>query len=48
MVENGAVIVLNYVKDDSQTQKTRYTVKHVVDGVEQTDDKVLLRNRMDQ
>ena len=38
VVENGAVIVLNYVKDDSQTQKTRYTVKHVVDGVEQTDD----------
>ena len=27
-----------YVKDDSQTKRTSYTVKHVVDGVERTDD----------
>ena len=31
-VASGKVITLTYVKDESQTQKTSYTVKHVVDG----------------
>ncbi|WP_300852698.1 InlB B-repeat-containing protein, partial [uncultured Bacteroides sp.] len=35
---HNKVYVYEYVKDDQQTQKTEYTVKHVVDGVEQTDD----------
>ena len=33
-VETGTTIILNYVKDESQTQKTSYTVKHVVAGEE--------------
>lgn len=32
------VITANWKKDDSQTQATKYTVRHVVDGVEQTAD----------
>ncbi|WP_251198307.1 hypothetical protein, partial [Anaerotardibacter muris] len=31
----GTEVVLNYVKDDSQTKTVSYTVKHVVDGTEQ-------------
>lgn len=36
LVNSGAEYVVNYVKDDSQTQDTSYTVKHVtvLDGVE--------------
>ena len=33
-VASGTTIILNYVKDDSQTQPTKYTVVHKVDGVE--------------
>ena len=33
MVASGKVITLTYVKDESKTQTTCYTVKHVVDGV---------------
>lgn len=32
VVDNGAVITLNYVKDDGQTKNAKYTVQHVVDG----------------
>ena len=32
-VASGKVITLTYVKDENQTQKTSYTVKHVVAGV---------------
>ena len=34
LVESGSVYTVNYVKDDSQTQKTRYTVRYTVEGVE--------------
>ena len=37
-MNSGTVVKVNYVKDDSQTQPTKYLVKHVVDGVEQTGD----------
>ena len=37
-VNNGDAVVYNYVKDDSQTKPTEYTVKHIVDGVEKTAD----------
>ena len=37
-VANGTVITLNYVKDESQTKELKYTVKHVIEGVEQTKD----------
>ena len=37
-VADETVIKIYYVKDDSQTQPTSYTVKHFVGGVEQTKD----------
>ena len=37
-VASGTIITLNYVKDENQTKNTSYTVKHVVAGVEQTED----------
>ncbi len=37
-VTSGTTITLNYVKDPTQTKPTEYTVKHVVEGVEQTED----------
>ena len=37
-VASGTVITLTYEKDENQTQDTSYTVKHVVDGKEQTGD----------
>ncbi len=33
-IANGSTITLTYVKDDSQTQETKYTVRHVVAGTE--------------
>lgn len=38
LISSGATITLTYVKDESQTQPTSYTVKHVVDGEERTED----------
>ena len=37
-VNSGSVYTVNYVKDDSQTQGTKYTVKYTINGVEQTTD----------
>ena len=37
-VNSGSVYIVNYVKDDSQTQDTKYTVKYTINGVEQTAD----------
>ncbi len=37
-VNSGSVYIVNYVKDDSQTQGTKYTVKYTINGVEQTAD----------
>lgn len=37
-VESGTVITLTYVPDYDQVKATSYTVKHVVNGVEMTDD----------
>ena len=37
-VDSGSVYIVNYVKDDSQTQGTKYTVKYTINGVEQTAD----------
>ena len=39
-VETGSEYTVNYVKDDSQTQDTKYTVKYTIEGAEQTNDKV--------
>ena len=40
LVESGSEYTVNYVKDDSQTQNTNYTVKYTIEGVEQTNDKI--------
>ena len=37
-VDSGSVYTVNYVKDDSQTQDTKYTVKYTIEGVEQKHD----------
>ena len=37
-VDSGSVFTVNYVKDDSQTQGTKYTVKYTIEGVEQKHD----------
>ncbi len=39
-VNSGTVITLTYVKDDNQTQVTKYTVHYTIEGVEQTNDKI--------
>ena len=39
-VPSGTTITLNYVKDDSQTQPTKYTVRYTIEGVEQENDKI--------
>ena len=39
-VENGSVYTVNYIKDNSKTQDTKYTVKYTIEGVEQTADKL--------
>ena len=39
-VESGSVFSVNYVKDNSQTQPTNYTVKYTVNGVEQATDTI--------
>ena len=39
-VASGTTIILNYVKDDSQTQPTKYTVHYTIEGVEQENDKI--------
>ena len=38
LVNSGSVYTVNYVKDDSKTQDTKYTVKYTINGVEQTAD----------
>ena len=40
LVASGSEYTVNYVKDDSQTQDTKYTVKYTIEGAEQTNDKV--------
>lgn len=37
-VNSGAEYTVNYIKDENWTRSTKYTVRHVVDGVEQTED----------
>ena len=39
-VASGTIITLNYVKDDSQTKDTKYTVRYTIEGVEQENDKI--------
>ena len=39
-VASGTTIILNYVKDDSQTKDTKYTVRYTIEGVEQENDKI--------
>ena len=39
-VASGTTITLNYVKDDSQTKDTKYTVRYTIEGVEQENDKI--------
>ena len=39
-IENEGVIKVYYVKDDGQTQQTKYTVHYTIEGVEQENDKV--------
>ena len=39
-VASGTIITLNYVRDDSQTQPTKYTVRYTIEGVEQENDKI--------
>ena len=41
-VASGTVISLNYVKDDAQTQPTKYTVKYTINGVNQPDDTIVV------
>lgn len=38
LVNSGSVYTVNYVKDDSQTQPTEYTVRYTIEGVEQMAD----------
>ena len=40
LVNSGTVYTVNYVKDESQTKGTKYTVKYTIEGVEQTADKL--------
>ncbi|WP_321024206.1 InlB B-repeat-containing protein [Eisenbergiella porci] len=40
VVADGAVIKVNYVRDDKQTTEVKYTVQHWVDGVHQEKDDV--------
>lgn len=40
MPENDVIFTANWVKDDNQTQDTKYTVKYTIEGVEQTADKL--------
>ena len=42
-VVSGTVYTVNYIKDEGQTKPTIYTVKHVVGGVEQTDDEIVVK-----
>ena len=39
-IEDKGVIKVYYVKDDGQTQQTKYTVHYTIEGVEQENDKV--------
>ena len=39
-VASGTIITLNYVRDDSQTKPTKYTVRYTIEGVEQENDKI--------
>ncbi|MEI3138519.1 MAG: hypothetical protein V8T31_02475 [Lachnospiraceae bacterium] len=39
-VESGTEYTVNYVKDESQTQPTSYTVKYTIEGVEQPVDRL--------
>ena len=39
-VKSGSEYTVNYVKDDSQTQPTKYTVRYTIEGVEQENDKI--------
>ena len=39
-VESGSEYTVNYVKDDSQTKDTKYTVRYTIEGVEQENDKI--------
>ena len=39
-IENEGVIKVYYVKDDGQTQPTKYTVRYTIEGVEQENDKI--------
>ena len=41
-VPGGATVTVNLVKDETQTQPTSYTVKYTIEGVEQTDDEVVV------
>ena len=41
-VESGSVYTVNYVKDDAQTQPTQYTVKYTINGVEQSNDTIVV------
>ena len=39
-IEDKGTIKVYYVKDDSQTQPTKYTVRYTIEGVEQENDKI--------
>ena len=39
-VESGSVFTVNYVKDNSQTQPTNYTIKYMINGEEQKTDTI--------
>ena len=39
-IEDKGVIKVYYVKDDGQTQPTKYTVRYTIEGVEQENDKI--------
>ena len=41
-VESGSVFTVNYVKDNSQTQPTNYTIKYTINGEEQAKDTVVV------
>ena len=42
MPGNDVIFTANWVKDESQTQKTSYTVKYTIEGTEQVKDRVIV------
>ena len=45
-VASGSIIKVIYEKDDAQTKEAKYTVQHIVDGIHQAKDDVVVKERV--